>query len=453
MNLKIPRLGKHSIVIGAGIAGLASAKALANYFDKVTIIERDLLSSQVAWRHGVPQGRQPHILLKGGLVALECLFPAIDDDFRQAGAVPLDPGFELRLEIVGQQDAIRVKLGWDTYALSRPVLEHTIRSRVKRVENIEVLGGLRAQEIVHKPGCRAVAGIKCRTVGGAVTTIDADLIVDASGAGTLTNEFLKAIACNLPEKTSIRNTVRYSSAFFKGVNLGGGYKAIATYPKMPEQPRGALATQVENDMTHVLLINRAGENLPTDGNEFSQYTTALSTLSIYNAIKTAQRVSEAVPFSFNESRWYHYAQMQDFPTGLIPIGDALCRFNPIYGQGMSVAAREARLLMDLFATAENHSLPTLGATFLAKADEIISDPWTMSTLPDLASPDTIGERPADLKERLRSQAALVRLAARDVELLKLLVEVRHLLKPLSTFDEPFVKKQVEEEMAQSALNN
>jgi flavin-dependent dehydrogenase len=154
-----------------------------------------------------------------------------------------------------------------------------------------------------------------------------------------------------------------------------------------------------------------------------------------------------MPFSFPESRWRHFAQVPDFPRGLLPIGDAICRFNPVYGQGMTVASQEANLLSELLQTLDGDALATLVPTFLTKAETLIADPWAMSAIPDFIYPDTIGERAADLEDRLNFQRALGRLAVRDAEIYELLVEIRHALKPLTLLDDPSIVKRVKEEVA------
>jgi len=158
---------------------------------------------------------------------------------------------------------------------------------------------------------------------------------------------------------------------------------------------------------HVGLAGRGKAFPPIDSNEFLSYARQLPTLTIYNAIKNAKRLTDITPFSFPESRWRHFAQVPDFPCGLLPIGDAICRFNPVYGQGMTIAVQEANMLFDLLQTLDGDPLATLAPTFLTRAETLIADPWAMSAIPDFIYPETIGERPGDLEDRLNFQSALV----------------------------------------------
>src|SRR5262249_6765395 len=112
--------GKRAIVVGAGLSGLSVARVLSDHFDEVMIVDRDELPDDATPRPGVPQGKQPHALLGGGLKALENLFPGFGNQLRQAGAEPIDPGFDMLSEIPGQDAWPRIKLGLWTYSMSAP---------------------------------------------------------------------------------------------------------------------------------------------------------------------------------------------------------------------------------------------------------------------------------------------------------------------------------------------
>jgi flavin-dependent dehydrogenase len=260
-------------------------------------------------------------------------------------------------------------------------------------------------------------------------------------------EFLKSTGRRRPAETSIGVNIRYASAFFERSHIWNDYKVVASFPNAPEQGRGGFILPAENNSNHVVLSGRIKDIPPIDGNEFLSYARQLPTLTIYNAIRNAKRLTDITPFSFPESRWRHFAQVPDFPRGLLPIGDAICRFNPVYGQGMTVASQEANMLFDLLQRLDGDSLATLAPTFLTQAEKLIADAWAMSAIPDFVYPQTIGERPVDLEDRLNFQSALDRLAVCDVEISKLLIEIRHVLKPLTLLDDPAIVRRVKEEMA------
>jgi 2-polyprenyl-6-methoxyphenol hydroxylase-like FAD-dependent oxidoreductase len=446
-------LGERALVVGAGLGGLSAARALSDYFDEVMILDRDELPDDAIPRAGVPQGKHPHGLLGGGLKALENLFPGFGNELMRAGAEPIDPGFDVLSEVPGQDVWPKIDLSWRTYSMSRPLIERTLRRQVERMGNIKVRGGRRVLNIVSDSNLESATGIQCKMLDDSLETLKSDLIVDASGNGSLTVEFLKFTGRRLPEETSIGVNIRYASALFERSSIWNDYKVVLSLPNAPEQVRGGLILPAENNSNQVVLSGRGKDVPPIDGNGFLSYARQLPTLTIYNAIKNAKRLTGITPFSFPESRWRHFAQVPDFPRGLLPIGDAICRFNPVYGQGMTVAAQEAMLLFDLLQALDGDPLATLASAFLTKAETLIAAPWAMSAIPDFIYPETTGERPPDLEDRLNFQRALGRLTVRDAELYELLIEIRHVLKPLALLDDPSIVSRVKEEMADASRGN
>jgi 2-polyprenyl-6-methoxyphenol hydroxylase-like FAD-dependent oxidoreductase len=442
-------LGKRAIVVGAGLAGLSVARVLSDYFDQVMILDRDELADDALPRPGVPQGKHPHALLGGGLKALETLFPGFANHLLRAGAEPIDPGFDMLNEIPGQDAWPRIKLRLRTYSMSRPLMERTLRLQVERIGNITVRGGCRVLKVESESNAYDARGVQCQLSDGSLETISSDLIMDASGNGTVTMEFLKATGRRPPEETRIGVDMRYASALFERFPIYDGYKIVYTLPDAPEQARGGLILPAENNSNQVVLIGRGNDIPPIDSDVFLSYARQLPTPTIYHAIKNAKRLTAITPFSFPESRRRHFTEVPDFPLGLLPIGDAICRFNPVYGQGMTVAAQEANVLSDLLRTLGGDWRAGLARAFLTKADTLITHPWAMSAIPDFIYPDTTGERPPDLQDRLNFQRALYRLAVFDAEIYQLLVEIRHVLKPLTLLDSPSIVRRVKGEIASS----
>jgi hypothetical protein len=161
-------------------------------------------------------------------------------------------------------------------------------------------------------------------------------------------------------------------------------------------------------------------------------------------IKCAERLGQVARFGFPASLWRHFESLDTFPRGLLPIGDALCRFNPVYGHGKSVAAQEALLLQQLFRRqiGESDPLAGLASAFFAGASALIETPWVSAAVPDLVFPDTQGQHPPDFERTLEFEAALTRLAAGDPAVHKLMAEVRHLVKPRSALCDPDLVERV-----------
>jgi 2-polyprenyl-6-methoxyphenol hydroxylase-like FAD-dependent oxidoreductase len=443
-------LGERAIVVGGGIAGLSAARVLSDRFHQVVILDRDELPNNATPRPGVPQGKHAHGLLAGGLKALEQLFPGFVNELSQAGAVPVDRGFDVLYELAGQDPWPRIKLDEPNYCfltLTRPLLELTLRNQVARLTNVNVRGGCKILNIIAEAGTGAATDICYRTSEGKLETLHADLIIDASGSGSLTLEFLKATRRRLPEETTIGVNMHYASALVEDVVIKDGYKVAYTLPDAPEDTRGGLLLPGENGTYQLVLIGRGEQNPPIRESEFRSFARMLWTPTIHNAIKNAKFLTGIIPATFSHSKWRHFAQVSDFPRGLLPIGDAICRFNPVYGQGMSTAVRQAKLLFELLGGSSDDLLSTLAPDFLTKTEEIIADPWAMSAVPDFIYPDTTGVRPKNLEELLNFQKGLGQLAAHDADVFEKLTDVRHLLKPLSVLDDPSITSKVEKELA------
>jgi 2-polyprenyl-6-methoxyphenol hydroxylase-like FAD-dependent oxidoreductase len=449
-NTKSSRIGKRAIVIGAGVSGLTAAQALADHFEQVIVLERDTLPSGASPRPGVPQGKQAHGLLGGAIKALEELFPGFARDLVQAGAVPVNPGSEVLAEFCGLDPFPLREWNWLIYGLSRPLIELTMRRRVEQRGNITLRGGCSVLELVGTPEGALVSGLRCETADGGEETISADLVIEASRHGALTLSFLKSRGLPLPEETTIGVDIHYATGLFAlSPEALGQFKAMVTFPKAPEDVRYGYLIPVENNCHQLILVGRGDDAPQADENAFLAYARTLGTPTIYDAMAGAKLLGEIARYGFPESKWRHFGWLDRLPHGLLPIGDAICRLNPVYGQGITVAVQEAQALRRLLGVSalKADPLATLSQAFLAEAEDLIEQPWAISAIPDFIYPQTRGERPEDLEDRLKSQLALTRIATQDPVVYQLVSEVRHLLKPLSTLKEPDLERRVEAEMA------
>jgi len=224
---------------------------------------------------------------------------------------------------------------------------------------------------------------------------------------------------------------------------------VFCFPGAGRASRGSLMLPLEGDRWIVTVGGRHGDIPPGDEAGFMDYAQGLRTPTIYNAIKHAKRLGDIARFRFNESVLRHYQHVEGFPRGVLPIGDAICRFNPIYGQGMSVAALEARALGRLLARRahEPDPLAKLAPEYFAEVARLIDTPWAAAAIPDFVHPDTRGERPADFEQTVKFGVALTRLAARDPAVHRLTSEVQHLLKPRSVYQDPDLVQRVLATMA------
>ena len=439
------RLMKHAVVIGAGMAGLTAARALAAHFEQVTVLERDHLANAAAQRPGTPQALHVHGLLAGGLNALAELFPGFEKDLVGAGAVPLRGGLDIRVERPGFDPFPMRDLGVLTYAVSRPAIEFLVRQRVLQQANISLQAGSRVTELLASADGESVLGVRCEGTDGQLRMLAADLVVDASGRGAPTLMLLQTLGRTPPETTSIGVDIGYATATYEiPHDAGRSWLGVMTFPKAPQSSRGALMLPQEDGCWMLSLGGRGADKPPGDEAGFLDYALQLRTPTIYNAIRGARRVGGISRYAFPQSLRRHFERMAKFPRGLLPFGDAVCVFNPIYGQGMSMAAQEAVLLRRVLARSKGDSDPLadLAPTFFAELLPLLETPWAMAAIPDFIFPDTTGERPPDLERTLKVAFALLRLAARRPDVHKLVLEVQHLLKPRSAYRSPMLMARV-----------
>jgi 2-polyprenyl-6-methoxyphenol hydroxylase-like FAD-dependent oxidoreductase len=447
------KLGKQAIIIGAGMAGLAAAGAVTDYFERVIVLERDRLTDQALPRSGAPQSRHLHVLLSGGRQALTDLFPHFERDLLDAGAVPLRMASDARAEIPGLGRLPPRDFGWLLYCASRPLIELVTRRQAEGLSNLELRAECRVLDISTTSDGAMVTGVRYESADGRQETLAADLVIDASGRGAPTLALLRSSGQPAPDEITIGIDLHYTTTTFAiPPDAPTDWRVVATYPHAPERSRGGYMLPIEGNRWILTLSGQVGEQPPAEPDGFMEYARQLETQTIYNAIKHAERQSGFERYAYPESVWRRFDRLRAFPDRLIPIGDSICRFNPVYGQGMSVAAQEARLLKQLLKDRATGADPLAGLplVFLSESLPLVEAPWGMSATPDLVYPGTRGERPADFENRLKHNRALLRAAIRDAAVQRLLAEVQQLLKPPSVLQDPVVDQLVQAELLQMA---
>lgn len=343
-------------------------------------------------------------------------------------------------------------LGFYSCAISRPQLESTVRGLVRSCPNVTIEDRCRVEGVTSGDGGRSVGGVVYADADGASRSIESDLVVDASGRSQLTLPFLEANGLPVPGTTAIGVDMCYSSAIFAiPDDAPSGWKGVFGLPMPPESSRGALILPIEGNRWILSVGGRLGQKPHEEAAAFMEFVRGLPYPTVHDAISRSERLDDVARFRFPESIRRHYERLPSFPCGLLPISDSMCRFNPIYGQGMSVAAKEAVELKRLLEerVSEKDPLDGLVTAFFPRAAEVIETPWVVSALPDLAYPDARGERPADFARRLQRSAGLNRLSVADPEVHQVLLEVRHLLKPHTALNEPWLDERLAAVAAQA----
>jgi 2-polyprenyl-6-methoxyphenol hydroxylase-like FAD-dependent oxidoreductase len=437
-------LGEHAVAIGGGLAGLATAGALARHFERVTLLDLDAFPPSTAHRSGTPQDRHTHGLLRGGFVALEELFPGFGRELEHAGAIPLSLGIDTRYERPGFDSFPQRDFGLRSYTMSRPLIERVVRERVEQCPNVTLRGRCRVREIVATPDGSSVSSVRFEH-GERPETLAADLVVDASGRGDLTIGLLETLHKPMPRETRVGVDLGYSTALFEiPDDAPSDWKGILCFPKTPQSSRFGILMPLEGRRWIVSLAGRFDDKPPGDPRGFLAFARSLRTPTIARALESAKRLSDVFRFGTRTCVRRDFSNVEAFPQGLIVLGDALCRFNPMYGQGMSVAAQQARLLQGLLEDAARGSrlLPGLAPAFFAAAHAVFDAPWSMTTALDLAYPQTQGLRPPDLEERIEFGRALLHLSVSDPSVHRLMLAVQHLMEPQSVYRDPALLERV-----------
>src|SRR4029077_9124494 len=248
------------VVVGAGMAGLAAARALADYFEHVVVLERDTLPLDASHRSGTPQSRHVHELLGGGQGALGDLFPGFEHDLAAAGAVPLRVGLDVRIETPGYDPFPRRDLGWIAYSMSRPLIESIVRGRVERHPNITICQRCRARFVVPTSDGAGVAALHFENGDGKSETLPADLVVDASGRGNLTSAFLESVRLRQPEETVIGVDIGYATAVFAiPDDHPADWKGVRTVGLASQRTGGGLMLPLEGNRWMLTLGGRRGD--------------------------------------------------------------------------------------------------------------------------------------------------------------------------------------------------
>ncbi len=379
----------HAVVLGAGLAGLAHAATLADRFDRVTIVDRDVVPEGPAGRRGVPQDPHVHLLVPGGVQRLEGLLPGVLADLAARGG-----------HLVGSPDW-RFLMGGGRLALqdpdlritgaTRPLIEATVRDRVLALDGGELLDGWSAREPTTTDDRRRLTGVRLRSVADPdeVRTLDADLVVDATGRGSSAPRWLAHLGYVPPDEDRLVVDVHYVSRQFRRGpdDLDGCGNVLVDVP--PGQRRGGVALAVEDDRWLVSLVGVVGERPPADLPGFVDYAASLWADDLHQIVAGAEPIGDASHHAFPAFSWHRYDALEDLPEGFAISGDAVCSFDPRFGQGMTVAITEA---VELGHVLDRHGLDHVGERVLAASLPTVQDAWDLATGSDLAHPEVDGPR-------------------------------------------------------------
>jgi 2-polyprenyl-6-methoxyphenol hydroxylase-like FAD-dependent oxidoreductase len=434
-------VARRVVVLGGGMAGLFAARVLSDHFDEVILIDRDDVPETPHTRNGVPQGKHFHALLPGGLKIASELFPGFTHDLVSAGAVSCVAGQDFHVyRPEGRSYALATyqpePQPMETiYFMSRPLLEHCLRQRVHGLPNVTTRYG----SLVRDPlsGDERVTGVVIE--GGERVT--ADLVIDASGRNARTVQWLTALGYEAPAESVVNCDFAYASAVVRPSDpdaLDGAGFFVLPKPDGPHTTRGAYVVRIEGDNWIAGLGSRFGDYPPTDVDDWRAFGRTLVSPAWDQALSTAELVTRPVGFKFPRSVRRHFERLDRFPDGLLPLGDSVCHFNPLYGQGMSAAACQAQALGHVLERRARASqgLAGLAFDFLPEAFEVTRTPWALAAAADFLDNRTTGDFPTEEMQSLAMLQLVSTLAESDADAAQLTVDIFTLVRPLSALHEP-----------------
>jgi len=425
-----------AIVMGGSIAGVSAARVLSDHFREVILVERDRFGAVGEHRRGVPQGRHTHGLLAGGLRALEAFFPGIFDEARRAGGLAVNLTRDAHWCFEGGEER-QFASDLEGLLLSRPLLEGIIRERVRAIPNVRFWDGCQVQGLIASPDNRRVTGIQ---ISGemAERPVLADLVIDATGRGSHSPVWLGAIGYRKPKEDRIEVNMSYATCHFLRTpdHLDGAL--IASNPATPDNKHGGIILAQEGNRWVVTLRARSGETVPTDLASFIGFARTLTAPYVHNVNSRAEAIGEPHTFRFPASVRRRYERQNRFPEGFLVTGDAICSFNPVYGQGMSVAVLEAVEL----DKALREGSRKFAQSFFARAAKIVDAPWSMAAGNDLRMPDVPGKRTI-VGRFLNWYIAKLNMAARyDMSAVTAFQKAKNLLAPPQSLLKPQLMARV-----------
>lgn len=405
---KMPIHGQHAIVMGSSMTGLLVARILSDHFERVTLIERDRLPENVEQRKGVPQGQHLHVLLVKGEQILSQLFPGLVSDLIRDGAISFDFCHDLHWFQEGGYKT-RFKSDLVATAMSRPLLEYHVRRRVLDLKNVICLDQCSVTSLLASTDNRCITGVRLRRHDEGTATpqgpipaegvpeelLMADLVVDATGRGSRSPRWLESLGYPRPAESTVTVNLGYASRIYQqDQRLLPDVLGVMTTPAPPDGRRGGLLIPLEGSRWIVTFGGWLGDHPPADEAGFLEFARSLPTPDIYQVISQAEPLSEIVLYKLPSNLRRHYEGLKQFPEGYLVMGDAICSFNPVYGQGMTVSALEAELLQRwLQKTGQRRDLRGLAHDFFKQAAKNIENPWTLAVGEDFRFPGVKGSKP------------------------------------------------------------
>jgi 2-polyprenyl-6-methoxyphenol hydroxylase-like FAD-dependent oxidoreductase len=435
---------KHAVVLGGSLAGLLAARVLADHFDHVTLIERDVYTDNCETRRGIPQANHVHGLLLRGRQILEELFPGVQDEMIAAGAPVVDMANEIAW-FTRAGWGVRFPSEFKVLAFTRPLLDLHVRRRVSQNPRIEILDNTDVLRLIQGPSKNQVAGVlicprSSETDRRVAKELRADLVVDATGRASRAPRWLNDLGYTAPEETIIDAHLGYASRLYRiPETFNADWKCAYVQAAPPERKRGAILFSVEGNRWLVTLTGGGGDHPPSDEAGFLEFARSLPVSTIYDAMCAAEPISPIKTHRATQNRVRRYDRAE-LPHNFLLLGDAVCAFNPVYGQGMTIASLGAVTLhKNLIEQRRRGDLTGLSRRFQKQLAKVNEAPWMLATGEDYRYRETEGGAPTAMNRFMhRYMDQVIQLSTHSVSVRRVLMRAFNILAPPTALFHPRV---------------
>ncbi|MGV4337444.1 FAD-dependent oxidoreductase [Bacillus subtilis] len=373
-----------AIVIGGGIAGLLTARVLSDYYQEVMIVERDELPQEPSTRAGTPQAFHPHRVLPRGSMIMERFFPGYIDDLLAQGAHPTQ---NKKMNLFTSYGSLEMFPPEKNAISSRALLEWTFRQRVQKISNVCFLSKQEVTGLQTSPDYKQVTGvrIKERSEQKQERTVAADLVVDTTGRSSKLIKWLESMGLEVPQPERLKVSLGYSTRYYRvPTHVKEKWGGVVSEAQPDKGIGMGMLGYIEDNMAQTLLFSAGGAHYPsTNPEEYEKELEALATPMLAEVVKELEPMSAPRGYRTPESVRQHFEQMENWPAGLLVVGDAFCSFDPIHGQGMTVAAIEAEMLSICLNEQQHTSRPNFERHVMQRMQEAIEPAWWLSSVADL----------------------------------------------------------------------
>jgi 2-polyprenyl-6-methoxyphenol hydroxylase-like FAD-dependent oxidoreductase len=402
---------RRALVLGGSYAGLFAARVLSEQYDEVLIVDRDRLVGATGPRRGRPQGRQINAMHVRGLQVTEELFPGIIQELIADGCPTGDYAGSCRWFFNGKP-LKREDIGYIAVPATAPLMERHLRERVEKLPEVRFVERCDIVDLVASPDRERIIGARVRHLDGDAgeEVIEADLVVDATGRGSRAPAMLERLGYPRVPEDRIKINLGYVTQHYE-LDDDPWQGDLAIIPvAFPDSPRGAIFTKTDHGKVELTVYGLLGDHPPTDQEGFNAFVKSLSVPDIHEALRNARPIDELVPFHYPVTLRRRFERMARFPSGLVITGDAVTSFNPVYAQGMTVAALSA---LTLRAHLRRDAAPDPAAYFKDLARSVIDPAWEMTNTVDLGFPGVPGHRSLKIRFVQRYLALVQAAATRD----------------------------------------